>query len=181
MNCVLFVYEDEYDNQYQIKPREMTMRKLFAIATVLVFVLGVSSVYACGEKNGSAKASRASSNSSCASNAVKSEKASVDDSNGNTVEVRNANVTMRTEKVEADNADYSNGAYSGCCVNASKAKAMKTGASATSARVCPATKDCPVPCQKETKVQNMKAEKTNETPELSKTTPSEISPVASSD
>lgn len=157
------------------------MRKLFAIATILVFTFAATSIYACGNKNSSAKALKASSNSSCASQAVKAQKASMDESNANAVEVENANVTVETKKAAAVNADYSNNAYSGCCAHASKAKAMKANATKTSAKVCPATKDCPAPCQKDTKVQNMKAEKTNKAPELSAAAQPEVSPVASSE
>jgi hypothetical protein len=157
----------------------MTMRKLFAIATVLVFVFAVSNVYACGEKNGSAKASRASSNSSCAAKAAKAEKASMDDSMAKAVEVQTANVNVKSEKAEVINADYSNMAGTGHCAPGAKAAAMK--ADAATAKVCPATADCPDPCVKDTKVEKMKADNSEKTPQLSASPQPAVSPVVLSE
>ncbi len=124
------------------------MRKLFALATMLVFVFTVSSVYACGEKNSSAKASKASYGSECGSKATK---ASTTESGTEKAEVKTANYKAETADVKTYCVKKSND---------SKASVMKANAGAGKAD-CPATKDCPVPCNKETKVNNMKAEKSD--------------------
>lgn len=174
-------YED--DNHLQKQRRETSMRKLLAIATVLVFVFSISSVYACGDKSG-AKASTASNGSSCASK-MKAEKA---DAGNSTVEVTTADYKVETAdakahcagKASATNADAASGCpfmaahaniekvdAKSCCAAksaAAKATVMKVDARAKN---CPATRECPVPCNKETKLENMKAEKMEKAPEIS--------------
>ena len=150
------------------------MRRLFAIATVLVFAFAVSSVYACGNNSG-AKASKASANTSCTAKSVKAEKASMN-SESNTAAVKTADV--RSEKAEAVKADYRVTSKSGCCAAAAKAKAMKADASAKN---CPATKDCPVPCNRESKAQNMKAETTAKAPELTASAQPVVAPASSTE
>jgi len=129
------------------------MRKLIAIATVMIFVFSATGVYACGEKNTSAKASKASANSECNSKATK---ASTVESNTGKAEVTTANFKSSTTgakaycvKRSADSkaAVMKADATSGCHWkgDATKASVMKADANN-----CPATKDCPVPCNKDT-------------------------------
>lgn len=151
------------------------MKRIIAIATVMIFVFSAAGVYACGEKSSSAKASKASTNSECSSKAAKA-----------------STVESNSEKVEATTADFKSsttGAKTYCVKKSadSKATVMKADASsgchwkgdATRASVmkadaqnCPATKDCPVPCNKDTesikandneaKINKMKAENKQE-------------------
>ncbi|UCC78425.1 MAG: hypothetical protein JSW64_09050 [Candidatus Zixiibacteriota bacterium] len=121
------------------------MRKLFAIATMLVFVFTVSSVYACGEKSSSAKASKASYGSEYGSKATK---ASTTESGTEKAEVTTTNYRAKT-------ADGNSGCH--WKGNATKTGVMKADTGADKAG-CPATKDCPVPCNKESRVEKMKAE-----------------------
>ena len=134
------------------------MKRIIAIATVMIFVFSAVGVYACGEKSSSAKASKASANSECGSKATK---ASTVESNAGKAEV-----------TTADSKSSTTGAKTYCVKRSadSKATAMKADAGsschwkgdATKASVmkadakdCPATKDCPVPCNKDT--ENIKA------------------------
>ena len=175
------------------------MRKLLAIATILVFVFSITNVYACGDKS-SAKASKASSGSSCASKA----KAETADAGNGIVEASTANYKVESVDVSSHcsgKATAMKADGSGCAAKAKamtadakvgctgKASAMKADAKSccaakgSSAKVmkadaknCPATKDCPVPCNKDTKVNNMKAENMQKAPEISaKAISSEVS------
>ncbi len=144
------------------------MRKLFALATMLVFVFTVSSVYACGEKSSSAKASKTSYGSECGSKATK---ASTTESGTEKAEVKTANYKAETADVKTYCVKKSNDSKasvmktdgsSGCHWKGDATKAAVMKADARAGEVdCPATKDCPVPCNKETKVNNMKAEKSD--------------------
>jgi hypothetical protein len=150
------------------------MKKLFAIATMLVFVFAASSVYACGEKSSTAKASKASYGSECGSKATK---ASTADSGSEKAEVTRVDYKAKAAGTKnycnkkGENAKASTmkaDAGSGCHgkVEASEASVMKADAGNVN---CPATKDCPVPCNKDTesikandkevKFNKMKAEK----------------------
>ena len=124
------------------------MRKLFAIATMLVFVFAVTNVYACGEKKSSAKASKASNEKVESSGIAKTMTAD-----------------SRTEKSEVMLVDYSKTGKSACCPlksEAARAGVMKADAESVDGKaVYPVTKGCPVPCEKDTKVENMKAEKSD--------------------
>lgn len=120
------------------------MRRLFAIATMLVFVFTVSSVYACGEKKSSAKSSKASYE--------KTEKIEITES---------VTADSRSDKAEVMSVDYSETVKSACCPSKSKAAGaavMKADAGAGKAD-CPTAKDCPALHNKDSKVENMKAEK----------------------
>jgi hypothetical protein len=131
---------------------------------MLVFVFTITNVYACGEKNKAAKASKASYSSSCASKTATLEKAAA---GTDKVEVNTANYKAETVDVQA---------HCGSKGEVSKASVMKADANARKAN-CPATKDCPVPCNKESKVENMKAESEETTGDNS---PASISPVSQS-
>jgi hypothetical protein len=155
------------------------MKRLIAIATVMVFVFAVSSVYACGEKSSSAKASKASYGSECGSKATK---ASTTESNSDKVEATTANYKAETvgtkaycskksddSKASVMNAD----ANGGCHWKGDNTKASVMKADARAGKVnCPASADCPTPCNKDTqniktddqdvKVNKMKAENSRE-------------------
>jgi hypothetical protein len=137
------------------------MRKLFTIATMLVFVLSISSAYACGEKKSSAKTSKASYGLESGSKAIK---ASTIESSAEKAEVKTANtVDVKAycgkkgdvNKTSVMKTDAGNGCH---WKGEAKASVMKTDARSAKAD-CPATKDCPVPCNKDSKVENTKAEK----------------------
>jgi hypothetical protein len=137
------------------------MRKLFAIAAMSVFLLTISSAYACGEKKSSAKTSKASYGLESGSEATK---ASATESNAEKAEVKTANtVDVKTycgkkgdvSKTSVMKTDASNGCH---WKGEAKASVMKTDARIAKAD-CPATKDFPAPCNKDSRVENMKAEK----------------------
>ena len=124
------------------------MRKLFAIAAMLVFVFAVTSAYACGEKKSSAKSSKASY-----------EKVE------NSEMAKTVTADSKSEKAEVMGVDYSGTGKSSCWPKnsqASKAGVMNADAESVDGKaVYPVTKGCPVPCEKDTKVENMKAEKSD--------------------
>ena len=122
------------------------MRKLSAIAAMLVFVFAVTSAYACGEKKSSAKSSKASY-----------EKVE------NSEMAKTVTADSKSEKAEVMGVDYSGTGKSSCWPKnsqASKAGVMNADAKSVDGKVDnPAVKNCPVPCVKDAKVDNMKAEK----------------------
>lgn len=145
------------------------MKRLIAIATVFIFVFVASGVYACGEKNSSAKASKASYDSECGSNAAK---ASTVESNADNAEVTTAdynagsagNKAYCAKKSDEVKASVSKAdAVSGCHWKgeATKASVMKADAKAGNVN-CPASAECPTPCNNEAKVNKMKAENSSE-------------------
>lgn len=136
------------------------MRKPFAIATMFVFVFTVSSVYACGEKKSSSESSKASY-----------------EKTGKVEVTESVTAESRSEKAEVMPVDYSKTAKSACCSSKSKAAdaaAMKADVGAGKAE-CPAAKDCPALHNKDSKVENMKAEKGDLMSDDSKTSISAIS------
>jgi hypothetical protein len=142
------------------------MRKVIAIAAMLVFVFAVSSGYACGDKESAAKASKASYDGSCGSKATKVEKAAVENDKAKVmtadykVETADAKAHCTGKSAAAKASVMKVDATGGCCHGAKAAKAsVKTADAKLLKANCPATKDCPVPCNKETKLDNMKAEK----------------------
>jgi|GEM_PF-4486056 len=141
------------------------MRKLFAIATVSVFVLTISSAYACGEKKSSAKASKASYD--------KTEKVEKTES---------TKYDSESEKAEVMPVSYSKSGRSACCPI--KSKAATTGVLKTDTKsvddkaIYPVTKDCPVPCEKDTKVEKMKADNSGLKGDEPQTSISEVTSVS---
>ena len=140
------------------------MRKLFAIATVSVFVLTISSAYACGEKKSSAKPSKASYQ--------KIEKVEM---------IESATADSRSEKAEVVTVDYSTAGKSACCPSKSKAAqtgVMKADAGAVDDKaVYTVTKDCPAPCEKDTKAENIKAENSDSKSDEPRTSVSTVTSV----
>jgi len=151
------------------------MKRIIAIATVMIFVFSAAGVYACGEKNSSAKASKASTNSECGSKATK---ASTVDSNSGKVEATTADFKSSTTGAKAycvKKSAESKATVMKADANSSchwKGEASKASVMKADAENCPATKDCPLPCNKDTesikanddgvKVNNMKAENAQE-------------------
>lgn len=130
----------------KIFERGTAMKKALSILVALAFIFAVSQAYACGEKNTTAKATKADASGSSSSCCAGKVKATV--SNGEAVSVEPA-VVQNTE------------ATSTSCTSEMKAAAQKTGAGA---KYCPASSDCPHPCYREgADVNKMKAEKKVET------------------
>ncbi|UCE66172.1 MAG: hypothetical protein JSU85_15200 [Candidatus Zixiibacteriota bacterium] len=127
------------------------MKRLIAIATVVVFVFAVSSVYACGEKNSSAKASKTSYGSE---SGTKETKASAIESNSANVEATTANYKTVTVGSKS------------CCpagVKAEKASVKKADTVNSYGRTyCPASKDYREMDNSDVKVNKMKAENSRE-------------------
>lgn len=159
------------------------MKKLIAIAVVMIFVFAATGVYACGEKSSSAKASKASNNTECGSKATK---ASTVESNADKAEVTTADYKANT--VDAKNYCVKKGddakasvmktdASGGCHWKgeASEARVMKADAMSGKAN-CPVSANCPAPCNNEAKANKMKAE--NSTEEVQ---PAQVSAEASSE
>ena len=127
------------------------MKKLFAIATMFIFVFAASSVYACGEKSSTAKASKASYGSECGS---KASKASAVESNSDKVEATTANYKATTA------GDKS---CASACAKAEKASVKKADTiNSYDKTYCPASKESREMEKSDVKVNNMKAEKSTD-------------------
>jgi len=122
------------------------MRKLFAVAAMLVFIFAASSIYACGEESG-AGGSKASYE--------KTEKAET---------AKTVAADYKSEEAEFITVDYSRAGKSACCQakgETARVEVMKADARTVKA-YCPATEDCPAPCVKDAKAENIKTENTEE-------------------
>jgi hypothetical protein len=141
------------------------MKKIFSAVVILVFLLGVSAAYACGEKKSSAEAKAAKAEASSVRSSSSSGDAAAAAAAGKADEV-SAVTTQAIQK--SSNSCLSKkrmsgvkkAAATGGCHSADPAAARKASVKSTKAdaEYCAPSPDCPNPCVKESGAKKAKME-----------------------